>query len=174
MPPRGACSRAAGASRDANLARRVLELLGMTLSKGDGSSGIHDTVRRDEHAVGDAQPSIGPARDGEAFDLPSIDRELRGGKSYLRDGHAARTLARGSALRVTFVVVKAGGRLDEHRTKEESSVFVVSGSIRVTLRDRAVTLDAGGLLMLQAGEHHDFEATTDSSLVLNIGWRSEG
>jgi quercetin dioxygenase-like cupin family protein len=109
----------------------------------------------------------------EQFDLPTIDAELRAGEAYLRDGHTARTLVRGSVLRVIFVVIRKGCKMGEHRAKEQSSVHVVSGAARVQMRDRSVELGAGQLLVLQVGEFHDVEAIVDTALMLNIGWRAE-
>jgi quercetin dioxygenase-like cupin family protein len=109
----------------------------------------------------------------EQFDLSTVDAELRAGEPYQRDGHTARTLVRGPVLRVMFVVMRKGSKMGEHRAKEESTVHVVSGAVSLLLRDRKVELSAGQLLVLQVGEYHGLEATTDAALVLNIGWRAE-
>jgi quercetin dioxygenase-like cupin family protein len=109
----------------------------------------------------------------EQFDLPSIARELRAGEAYVRDGHTARSLVRGSVLRVIFVVIRQGSKMSEHRGREQSSVHVVAGEARVQMRDRSVRLNVGQLLVLQVGEYHDIEATTDAELLFNIGWRAD-
>jgi quercetin dioxygenase-like cupin family protein len=109
----------------------------------------------------------------EQLDLPGIDRELRASEPYLRDGHTARTLLRGSVLRVSFVVIRKGCKMAEHRAKEQSLLHVVTGTAKVHMRDRTVDLRAGQVLVLQLEEHHDVEATTDVGLMVNIGWRAE-
>jgi quercetin dioxygenase-like cupin family protein len=114
-----------------------------------------------------------PSGSATQFDLAALDGELRAGEPYLRDGHTARTLVRGPCLRVLFVVIREGCKMAEHRSKEQASVHVITGAARLRLRDRTVDLRAGQLLVLQDGEYHDVEATTDAALVLNIGWREE-
>jgi quercetin dioxygenase-like cupin family protein len=109
----------------------------------------------------------------ELFDLPGVDADLRAGEAYLRDGHSARTLARGAVLRMTFEVIRKGAKTGEHRANEQSSVQVVTGTVLIHLRERTVALRAGELILLPKGEYHDIEATTDAALMLHIGWRAE-
>lgn len=113
-----------------------------------------------------------PAEVEQPFDLLNLARELRAGEPYIRDGHTARTLVRGVVLRVIFVVIREGSKMGEHRTKQQVSLHVVAGAVRVQLRDRSVELHTGQLLVLLEDEYHDIQATVDAALVLNIGWRA--
>jgi quercetin dioxygenase-like cupin family protein len=107
---------------------------------------------------------------GVAFDLDSLEKELRREYSYLREGHAARTLARTDDLRVVLVVLASGKRMSEHQTDVTTSIHTVSGHVRLRLPDRDVDVRAGNLLMLGRDLKHDVEAVSDSALLLTLGW----
>jgi len=107
---------------------------------------------------------------GSTFDLASIAAELRGEGVYERDGHTARTLVRETDLRVVLVVMKSGGTIKEHRAKETASIHLLSGRVRVRLRDRLVDLPSGRLLVLEGGLRHTVEAVDESAFLLTLGW----
>jgi quercetin dioxygenase-like cupin family protein len=116
------------------------------------------------------QHAPGSPEHGVAFDLEAIARELTSQEPYRREGLAARTLIRTSALRVVLVALEAGKAIAEHRTKAAASVQALSGKIRVQLPDRGVDVTAGQLLVLGSGLSHDVRAETDSAFVLTLGW----
>lgn len=109
---------------------------------------------------------------GVAFDLESIDGELRREEAYQREGHTARTLVREQDLRIVLVVMKSKARLAEHRANETVSVHTLSGHVRSYLPDKVVDLPAGRLLVLGRGLRHDVEAVTESAFLLTLGWRA--
>jgi quercetin dioxygenase-like cupin family protein len=111
---------------------------------------------------------------GGTFDLQAIDAELRTTKAYAREGHTARSLAREDDLRVVLLAMKASARIAEHRADETAVVHVLSGHVRLHLRDEAVDLPAGRLFVLEPGLPHDVEAVDDSSFLLTLGWPPAG
>lgn len=117
---------------------------------------------------------------GIVFDLASIEREMRHEEAYVRDGHAARTLAREHDLRVVLIVMKAGSRIDKHIANETVSIQPLTGRLRLQLprlarqhEDRIVEIATGNLLVLDRGLEHDVEAADDSAFLLSFGWNSK-
>lgn len=108
---------------------------------------------------------------GATFDLTAIEREVRGGDTYQRDGHTARTLVRERDLRIVLIVMKAGARLAEHRTDETASIHALSGLFRLRLPDETVELSPGSLLVLEKELRHDVEAIEDGAFLLTLGWK---
>ena len=108
-----------------------------------------------------------------ALDIAPIAAELRGEGIYEREGHTARTLVREKDLRVVLVVMKGGGIIKEHRANQTASVHVLSGHVRVRLRDRLVDLPSGRLLVLEAGLPHAVEAMDETAFLLTLGWHEK-
>jgi len=106
---------------------------------------------------------------GATFDLGSMKRALRAELRYQRDGQAARTLVRAPDLRVVLIVLRRGVRIAEHHANETVSIQALAGHLRVHLSERVVDLEAGELLVLAAGLHHDVEAPVDSAFLLTLG-----
>lgn len=104
------------------------------------------------------------------FDLVAIDVEMRRENAYEHDGHTARTLVREPDFRVVFIVMKAGARMAEHRTKNTASIHVLSGHVKLGLPDRSADLSAGQLFVLGQGLRHDVEAAEESAFLLTLGW----
>ena len=111
---------------------------------------------------------------GVVCDLPGIERELRLEPSYTQIGHAARALIRTEDLRAVFVVMRAGSLMHEHRVNDTALVQVTSGLVRFRLAARTFELQAGQLLILDAGVRHDVSADSDSAFMLTFGWRGAG
>jgi quercetin dioxygenase-like cupin family protein len=103
--------------------------------------------------------------------LAALDSELRKEEAYARNGHAARTLVREPDLRLVLVVLKAGGRMAEHRVDQTFSLHALRGHVRLHLPDGMADLAAGRLLVLGRDLAHDVEAIEESALLLTIGWR---
>jgi quercetin dioxygenase-like cupin family protein len=121
---------------------------------------------------GDQMEDVHSLVPGTTFDLAPIAAELRGEGVYERDGHTARTLVREMDLRVVLVVMRSGGIIKEHLAHETASIHMLSGHVRVRLRDRLVDLPSGGrLLVLEAGLPHTVEAVDESAFLLTLGWR---
>jgi quercetin dioxygenase-like cupin family protein len=115
-----------------------------------------------------------PISEGAVFDLAAIDRELQSDASYLRDGHAARTLVREPAIRIVLVVMKAGARIAEHRAQEVTSIQALTGHVRLVLSDRALDLAGGRVLVVAPDLRHHVEAVADSALLLTLAWCERG
>jgi quercetin dioxygenase-like cupin family protein len=107
---------------------------------------------------------------GVVFDLAAAERELRQTDAYVREGHAARTLVREPDLRIVLLVMKADGRIAEHRADETASIHALGGHLRLHMPDRVVDLPAGRLLVLERGILHDVEAVLESAFLLTLGW----
>lgn len=104
------------------------------------------------------------------FDMVAIAAEMRTEGPYEREGHTARMLVREPDLRVVLVVMKGGSIIKEHRAKETASIHVLSGRVRVLLRDRLVDLPSARLLLLESGLAHSVEAMDESALLLTLAW----
>ena len=87
-----------------------------------------------------------------------------------QSGHTAKTLVKYSDFRVVLIVMKAGGRLDKHRTEGRISVQPLDGRIRFSTAERSVELAAGQMLILEHDIPHDVEGIVDSALLLTIAW----
>jgi quercetin dioxygenase-like cupin family protein len=107
---------------------------------------------------------------GAAFDLVSIEREMREEETYLREGHSARTLTREHDLRIVLVVMKAGSRIAEHQVHETASIHALRGHLQLQLGNRLLDLPASQLLVLEPGLPHGIEAVVESSFLLTLGW----
>jgi len=101
-----------------------------------------------------------------------LNREIEQLRSEERwqSGHTARTLAKYSDFRVVLIVMKAGGRLEKHRTEGRISVHTLDGRIRFTTAERSVELATGQMLTLEHDIPHDVEAIVDSAFLLTIAW----
>jgi quercetin dioxygenase-like cupin family protein len=89
-----------------------------------------------------------------------------------QSGHTAKTLAKYSDFRVVLIVMKAGGRLEKHRTVGRISVHTLDGRIRFSTADRSVELATGQMLTLEGDIPHDVEGMVDSAFLLTIVWRN--
>ena len=117
-----------------------------------------------EHEVGTlAAPLL-------TLDLTHEIEQLRS-EGRWQSGHTAKTIAKYPDLRVVLIVVKAGGRLEKHRTEGRISVHTLDGRIRFNTPDRTVELAAGQMLTLEGGIPHDVDGIVDSAFLLTIAWR---
>jgi quercetin dioxygenase-like cupin family protein len=88
-----------------------------------------------------------------------------------QSGHTAKTLAKYPDFRVVLIVMKTGGRLENHRTAGRISVQTLEGKIRSSTSARSVELAPGQMLTLEHDIAHDVEAMTDNAFLLTIAWR---
>ena len=103
------------------------------------------------------------------FDLDREIQQLRSEERW-QSGHTAKTLAKYSNFRVVLVVMKAGGRLEKHRTEEQISIQTLDGRIRLITAERSVELTASQMLLLEHDISHDVEGLADSAFLLTIAW----
>ena len=116
-----------------------------------------------EHEVGTLAASL------LKFDLDREIQQLRSEERW-QSGHTAKTLAKYSNLRVVLIVMKAGGRLDKHRTEGRISVHCLGGGITFRTPEQSVDLSAGQMLTLECNILHEVEAAIDSVFLLTIAW----
>lgn len=125
----------------------------------------------------EAKPQTGREHEVGTLTAPlltlDLDREIEQLRSEGRwqSGHTAKTLAKYSDFRVVLIVMKAGGRLEKHRTEGRISVHILDGRIRFSTAERSVELAAGQMLTLEHDIPHDVEGLADSAFLLTIAWR---
>jgi quercetin dioxygenase-like cupin family protein len=85
-----------------------------------------------------------------------------------RSGRNARTLLKDGALRVTLVVLGAGGELAEHEAAGPITIQVIEGRIRFRAGDDEHDLIAGQLLAAGAGVRHQIGSTDGASFLLTV------
>jgi quercetin dioxygenase-like cupin family protein len=103
------------------------------------------------------------------FNLEEEMQQLRS-EGRWQSGHTAKTLAKYPDLRVVLVVMKAGGRLEKHRTEGRISVQALAGTIKFSTGQQSVQISAGQMITLERDIPHDVEAVTDSAFLLTIAW----
>ena len=107
------------------------------------------------------------------FDLEEEAGKLRKEGPWLQHGRNAVTLVKHPDLRVVFMLMKPGTRLQEHHARGRISVHTLSGHVRLHLGQQVVDLPAGRLLALERELVHDVEAVEESAVLLTIAWPGE-
>lgn len=116
--------------------------------------------------------------------MSSIDRPLSGGvlrfhleeeRAHVNDpgllerhGRNARTLLKEGPLRVTLVMVRAGGHIAAHRAGGPITVHVLDGDIGFRAAGQEHRLAAGDLLVVDAGLEHDIASATGGTFLLTV------
>lgn len=125
----------------------------------------------------EARPQTGREHEVGTLSAPLLTVDLNREIAQLRSegrwqsGHTAKTLAKYSDFRVVLIVMKAGGRLEKHRTEGRISVHTLDGRIRFSTAKRSSELATGQMLTLEHGIPHDVEGIADSAFLLTIAWR---
>lgn len=83
-------------------------------------------------------------------------------------GRAAKTLAKGGALRVTLVALKKGTTLQKHAVEGATTIQLVRGRVRINIDRDSHLLTPGSLLALEPGLEHDASALADSVMLLTL------
>jgi quercetin dioxygenase-like cupin family protein len=107
------------------------------------------------------------------FDLEKEADRLRGEAPWSLHGRNALTLVKYSDLRIVFMILRAGARLEEHHAGATISIHVLKGHIRLHLPEALVDLTAMHLLALERDVPHDLEAIEESAVLLTIAWHGE-
>lgn len=116
--------------------------------------------------------------------MPSIQRPLAGDvmvfrldeervrtadpAAVKRGGPSARTLLKDGPLRVTLIVLGAGGAIAEHSADGPITVHVLDGDIRFTAAGQAHELRAGDLLSTHGGIRHSVASEHSGSFLLTV------
>lgn len=85
-----------------------------------------------------------------------------------RQGRAARTLVKEGALRVTLVMVNAGGTIAKHHSAGPITVQVLEGDIRFRAAGGEHHLQPGDLLAVAPGVEHDVGSDAGGTFLLTL------
>ena len=85
-----------------------------------------------------------------------------------RHGRNARTLLKEGPLRVTLVMVSAGGKIAAHRAGGPITAQVLKGDIEFRVGGRGHRLAAGDLLVVNAGVEHEVDSDGGGTFLLTI------
>ena len=91
-----------------------------------------------------------------------------------RHGRSARTLLKEGPLRVTLVMVQAGGHIGAHRSDGPITLHVLEGDIRFRGAGQEHRLAAGDLLVARAGLEHDVASEAGGTFLLTVVHPSPG
>lgn len=109
--------------------------------------------------------AIPHALPGEPFNVRPLGGALKDARST--------TLIRSQQLEVIRIVLHAGKQLAEHQAPGEITVQCVEGVVRFSVNGEPRTLNAGDMLLLEAGTRHALEALDDASLIVTIRLASD-
>ncbi|WP_152425053.1 cupin domain-containing protein [Nafulsella turpanensis] len=102
------------------------------------------------------------------FSLPALVQELKQENSWAKTGRSARLMHKSEALRLLLNVLKAGTEIKPHQAPGPITVHCIEGKIKFFAEDKAVTLEAGEMLSLEAFIRHSVEALEESAFLLTI------
>ncbi len=105
------------------------------------------------------------------FNLAQELRQLREQDSWQRGtGRSSKTLAKYPDFRIVLVLMKADSEMKEHHADARISVQILKGKIQVHLPDQSFELNAGELICLEAGIHHDVKSLEESAFLITVSW----
>jgi quercetin dioxygenase-like cupin family protein len=102
------------------------------------------------------------------FSLAEERARVNDAELLQRHGRNARTLLKEGPLRVTLVMVKAGGGIAPHHADGPITVQVLDGGIRFRAAGREYGLVAGDLLVVDAGVEHSVESEQGGTFLLTV------
>jgi quercetin dioxygenase-like cupin family protein len=106
------------------------------------------------------------------FDLAAEAGALKAESTWRSEGHNAKTLVKHPDFRVVLIALKAGARMNEHKTDQCITIHTLVGRLRLQLPAKVLDLPSGALLALEQTVLHDVEALEDSVFLLSLGWSS--
>jgi quercetin dioxygenase-like cupin family protein len=86
--------------------------------------------------------------------------------AYAEQGIASRVLAKTAGGNVTLFAFDAGQGLSEHTAPFDALVFVLEGTLALTVGGQAVTGTAGTVVRLPANVPHALEASARTKMLL--------
>ena len=101
------------------------------------------------------------------FDLTAELQWLQDESQWELGDRNAITLVKEGDLRVTLTALRAGARMDPHRTDGYTSVQVMAGRLRVVSTDTH-DLASGELVVIGKGVVHEVLALEDAAFLLTI------
>jgi len=118
-----------------------------------------------------------PARDPHAvtgaaltFDLAAEAEALTREPGWQLHGHNAKTLIKHQDFRIVLIALRAGARMQEHKTDQCVTIHALGGRLRLHLPQTTLELPMGALIVLEQTTLHDVEALVDSVFLLSLGW----
>ena len=96
-----------------------------------------------------------------------LDR-LKQEPTWRERGRNAITLTKEPGLRLVLMVLSQRTKISEHQAAGPLTLHVLSGSVTFRTRDRADTLGAGELIVLEAAIDHEVEALQESVVLLTL------
>ena len=106
--------------------------------------------------------------DALRFDLADEGARLNNPVLLERSGRIARTLAKNGPLRLTLIMVRAGGKIAPHRAAGPITVQVLDGDIRFHVAGQDHRLGAGDLLVLDPDMEHEVASETGGTFLLTV------
>lgn len=104
------------------------------------------------------------------FDLAAEADALMREPTWHAHGHNAKTLIKHPDVRMVLIALRAGARMQEHKTDQCVTLHALRGRLRVRLPDETLELPTGSLIALDHTVVHDVEAVEESVFVLTLGW----
>jgi quercetin dioxygenase-like cupin family protein len=102
------------------------------------------------------------------FDLRGERARVDDPELLARHGRNGRTLVKEGALRVTLVMLRAGGVIAPHRASGAITVLVLDGDIRVEAAGQEHRLGSGELLVVHGGVEHAIDSTAGGVFLLTL------
>lgn len=114
---------------------------------------------------GSERPLHGPL---QRFDLEAEAGHLREEGAWREGKRNSITLRKGEGMNVVLLVMKTGGRLEEHSAPGPFSLSVRAGRVRFEAEGETVEAGPETLLTCDAGVRHTVEALDDAVCVLTV------
>jgi quercetin dioxygenase-like cupin family protein len=108
-----------------------------------------------------------------SFNLAQEAEALKQEPTWQQHGHNAKTLIKHPDVRVVLIALRAGARMQEHKTDQCVTIHALTGRLRLHLPDQAIDLQTGALIALDHTVLHDVEALEESVFLLTLGWSKQ-
>lgn len=109
------------------------------------------------------------AGDALRFSLTEEAQRAADPDTLRRTGRSARTLLKDGPLRVTLIVLAAGGGIPEHHTEGHVTVQVLRGDLRIRFDGTDYDLAPGDLLAIGGGVPHSVASENGAEMLLTVG-----
>lgn len=110
------------------------------------------------------------ARARLTFDLGAELERLRAEGGWQQGTRNAKTLVKEPDLRIVVIVMRQGGRMEEHQAPGRISIQTLAGRLRLHVLGETIDLTVGQVLVLDPDVAHDVEALEESAFLLTIAW----
>jgi quercetin dioxygenase-like cupin family protein len=118
----------------------------------------------------DRRPGHVLSGDGLVFRLGDEVRDLSTDLSHASGGRSGKTLAKAEGLRVTLVVLEAGGTLEPEGAAGGATLHLLEGQLTVQCDAEAVKLAPGDLVVLSHNLREQVRAEERSAFLITVAW----